>query len=106
MIDFDALVLGPVYDTFGKPAVLTIGPSTYDLVVVDNTKGVTVEDEGAIGIQTIRPVADSRRSALAAVGVDLDDLIDAELMLSGKIWRIKSLIENEADVRLILMQDD
>ncbi len=47
MIDFDALVLGPVYDTFGKPAVLTIGPSTYDLVVVDNTKGVSVEDDSA-----------------------------------------------------------
>jgi hypothetical protein len=25
MIDFDALVFGPVYDTFGQPAVLTIG---------------------------------------------------------------------------------
>ena len=32
MIDFDALVFGPVYGTFGKPAVLTIGSASYDLV--------------------------------------------------------------------------
>ena len=106
MIDFDALVLGPVYDTFGKPAVLTIGPSTYDLIVVDYTKGVTVEDDSAIGVQTIRPAADVRRTALVAAGIELDDLVDGQLALAGTTWRIKSLIENEADVRLILMQRD
>ena len=99
MIDFDALVLGPVYDTFGKPAVLTIGPSTYDLVVVDYTKGVTVEDESAIGVQTIRPAADVRRTALVAAGIELDDLVDGQLALNGTTWRIKSLIESEAEVR-------
>ena len=104
MIDFDALVLGPVYDTFGKPAVLAIGPSTYDLVVVDYTKGVSVEDDGGIGIQTIRPAADARRTAIAAIGLQLDDLIDARLELSGVNWRIKSILENQADVRLVLMQ--
>jgi hypothetical protein len=106
MIDFDALVLGPVYDTFGKPAVLTIGPSTYDVVVIDYTKGVTVEEDGAIGVQTIRPVADIRRTALAAAGIELEDLADGQLALAGTTWRIKSLIESEADVRLILMQRD
>jgi hypothetical protein len=106
VIDFDVLVLGPVYDIFGKPAVLTIGPSTYDLVVVDYTKGVSVEDDGGIGVQTIRPAADVRRSALAAAGIALDDLVDGQLELAGTAWRIKSLIENEAEVRLILMQRD
>lgn len=106
MIDFDALVLGPVYDTFGKPAVLTIGPIAYEFVVVDYTKGVTVQDDGAIGVQTIRPAADVRRTTLAAAGIALDDLVDGRLALAGTTWRIKSLIENEADVRLILMQDD
>ena len=106
MVDFDALVLGPVYDTFGKPAVLTIGPIAYELVVVDYTKGVTVQDDGTIGIQTIRPAADVRRTALMAIGVEPDDLIDAELTLAATTWRIKSLIENETEVRLILMQRD
>ncbi len=104
MIDFDALVLGPVYDTFGKPAVLTIGPSTYDLVVVDYTKGVSVEDESSLGVQTIRPAADVRRTALEAAGIALDDLIDGQLAVAGTTWRIKSLIESETDVRMILMQ--
>ena len=104
MLDFDALVLGPVYDTFGKPAVLTIGPTAYEFVVLDNTKGVSVEDESAIGVQTIRPAADIRRDALVSAAIALDDLIDAQL--AGTIWRIKSLIENETDVRLILMQHD
>ena len=106
MFDFDALVLGPVYDTFGKPAVLTIGPTAYEFVVLDNTKGVSVEDESAIGVQTIRPAADIRRTALVSAGIALDDLIDAQLALASTTWRIKSLIENETDVRLILMKRD
>ena len=106
MIDFDALVLGPVYDTFGKPAVLSIGPISFDVAVVDYTKGVTVEDESTIGVQTIRPAADVRRTALVAAGIALDDLVDGQLELAGTTWRIKSLIETEAEVRLILMQRD
>ena len=74
--------------------------------MVDYTKGVTVEDESAIGVQTIRPAADVRRTALVAAGIELDDLVDGQLALAGTTWRIKSLIENEADVRLILMQRD
>jgi hypothetical protein len=104
VIDFDALVLGPVYDTFGKPAVLTIGPSTYELVAVDFTKGVTVDDSG-VGIQTIRPAVDVRRSALVALGISLDDLPSATLALNGTDWTVKTFIESEAEVRLILMQN-
>ena len=103
MLDFDALVLGPVYDTLGTPAVLTIGPSTYQLTVVDYTKGVEI-DEGGAGIQAIRPVADVRRATLVPLGVQLDDLVEANLELSGTNWRIKSLLENEVEIRLILMQ--
>lgn|GEM_PF-2110891 len=105
-LDFDALVLGPVYETFGRSGVLSIGPISFDVVVVDYTKGVTVEDESTIGVQTIRPAADVRRTALVAAGIALDDLVDGQLELAGTTWRIKSLIETEAEVRLILMQRD
>lgn len=105
MLDFDALVLGPIYETFGAPAVLTIGPTAYPMVAVDYTKGVTVEEGSAVGIQTVRPAADIRRKALAAAGIEPDDLVDAQLALNGANWTIKSLIENEAEIRLILMQD-
>ena len=103
MIDFDALVFGPVYDTFGQPAVLTIGSSSYDLVVIDNTKGVTVDEGTAIGVQTIHPAADVRRSALNNLGIVFADLIDGEIAFGGTTWRIKSFLENGDELRLILM---
>lgn len=104
MLDFDQLVLGPVYETFGKAASLTIGPSTYDLVVVDFTKGVTVDD-GGVGIQTIRPAVDVRRKVIEPLGIDLDDLPGAILSLGGMDWTVKTFIEGEAEIRLILMQN-
>lgn len=103
LLDFDQLVLGPVYETFGKAASLTVGPNTYDLVVVDFTKGVTVDD-GGIGIQTIRPAVDVRRKFIEPLGIDLDDLPGAALSLNETDWTIKTFIEGEAEIRLILMQ--
>lgn len=105
-IDFNAVVLGPVYDTFAKPAVLTIGPASYDVEVIDNTKGVSVEEGGTIGVQTIRPAVDVRRTTLLLHGIQFDDLIDSQLALDGMAWRIKSFIESAGELRLILMQDD
>lgn len=104
MLDFDALVLGPIYSTFGSPAVLTIGPITHEIVVVDFTKGISVEDESGVGIQTIRPAVDVRRQTLTALSVELDDLPDYSLTLNGAVWTIKTLIEGDVEVRLILMQ--
>ena len=105
-IDFNAVVLGPVYDTFARSAVLTIGPETYDVEVIDNTKGVSVEEAGLVGVQTIRPAVDVRRTTLLLHDINLDDLVDGQLDLDGLTWRIKSFIENAGEVRLILMQDD
>jgi hypothetical protein len=105
-IDFNAVVLGPVYDAFAKPAVLTIGPETYDVEVIDNTKGVSVEEGGLVGVQTIRPAVDVRRTTLLLHGIKFDDLVDGRLDLDGATWRIKSFIENTGELRLILMQDD
>jgi hypothetical protein len=104
MIDFDALVFAPVYDTFGQPAVLTIGSSSHDVVVIDHTRGVTVDEVGSIGVQTIRPAADVRRSALAKLGIVVNDVIDAEIEFKAMAWRIKSVVENGDELRLILME--
>ena len=92
MIDFDALVFAPVYGTFGQPAVLMIGSSSYDLVVIDHTRGVTVDEAGSIGVQTIRPAADVRRSALAKLGIAAGDLVDGEIEFNDMAWRIKSVV--------------
>ena len=104
MIDFDALVFGPVYGTFGQPAVLTVGLARYDLVVIDNTKGITVDEGGVIGVQTIRSAVDVRRSALIGLGIAFGDLVDAEVAFNGATWRIKSFLDNGDELRLILMQ--
>lgn len=104
MIDFDALVFGPVYGTFGQPAVLTIGSSSHDVMVIDHTRGVTVDDAGSIGVQTIRPAVDVRRSALARLGIVVNDLVDGEIEVSDMAWRIKSVVENGDELRLILME--
>jgi hypothetical protein len=104
MIDFDALVFGPVYDTFGQPAVLTIGAASHDVVVIDHTRGVTVDEAGSIGVQTIRPAADVRRSALARLGIIVNDLVDGEIEFNDMAWRIKSVVENGDELRLILME--
>lgn len=104
MIDFDALVLGPVYDAFGEPAVLTLGLASYDVTVIDHTQGVAVED-GGIGLQTIRPAVDVRRSALAMLGIAVADLVGGEVLLGATAWRIKTAVENGLELRLIVMQD-
>jgi hypothetical protein len=105
VIDFDALVLDPIYATFGEPAVLTVGSGNYDLTVIDHTKGIAVED-GGIGVQTIRPAVDVRRSALAAHGIAAADLVGGEVVLGVTAWRIKTVIENGLELRLIVMQGE
>ena len=69
MIDFDALVFGPVYGMFGQPAVLTIGSASYDVTVIDHTRGVTVDEGGAIGVQTIRPAVGRAPQRAPGLGI-------------------------------------
>jgi len=105
MIDFDGLALAPVYDAFGERAVLTLGSRSHDLVVIDHTTGIAVED-GSIGMQTIRPAVDVRRSALTAHRIALADLVGGRIVFGSTAWRIKTVIESGLELRLIVMQDD
>jgi len=105
MVDFDSLALAPVYDAFGERAILSLGSTSYDLVVIDHTTGIAVED-GSIGVQTIRPAVDARRSALTAHGITVTDLVGGRIVFDTTAWRIKTVIENRLELRLIVMQDD
>jgi hypothetical protein len=84
MIDFDALLFGPAYRVFAEPAVLKIGAATYQLDVIDGTRGIPVEEGGPIAVETVRPVVDVRRSQLAQRGIAVSRLIDAELVSLDK----------------------
>jgi hypothetical protein len=104
VIDFDALLLQPAYSVFAEPAVLTIGAAAYDIAVIDGTRGVAVEEGGPIAVESIRPIVDVRRRELDQKGIVVVDLIDAELVLAGQTWRIKTPLElNREELRLILM---
>jgi len=106
MLDFDGLVFGPVYDVFGQPAVLATDAGLFDLVVIDHTRGITVDEGGMVGVQTIRPAADIRRSALNALGISKKTLLDAQLTFGGASWLIKTVLENGDELRLVLMASD
>jgi len=107
MIDFDALLLRPAYRVFAEPAQLTIGSTVHQIDVIDGTRGIAVEEGGPIAVETVRPVADVRRSQLTQNGIVVADLIDAEVVLAGQTWRIKTPLElNRDEVRLILMAED
>ncbi len=75
------------------------------MTVIDHTKGVEVED-GGVGMQTVRPAVDVRRSAIAAHGIAVSDLIGSQVVLGATAWRIKTVIENGLELRLIVMQDE
>ena len=107
MIDFDALLLRPAYRVFAEPAELTIGSTVHQADVIDGTRGIAVEEGGPIAVETIRPVADVRRSQLAQKGITVSQLIDAVLVLGGQTWRVKTPLElNRDEVRLILIAED
>ena len=88
---FDSLVNLPVFDMFGVPAVITYGEGlTVDLVAIDKTRGVEVEDLN-VGVISVRPVAAVRRAALGEI--DLAAIEDGTIALNGLTWRIKSVME-------------
>lgn len=92
MIDFNRLLYGASFTTFGTPASLVIGDAVPVLItVIDRTSGVKIED-GQIGIMSVQPGADIRAADLA--GVDLADLDGASLTFNGTTWRIHTVLEN------------
>ena len=75
-------------------------------MVIDHTRGVTVEEGGMAGVQTVRPATDVRRSVLTRQGIAVKDLLDGDLRFDGVSWQIKSFLDNGEELRLILMASD
>ena len=110
-MDFDSLVNMPLFDVFGVPARITyFGTQFIDLIAIDRTRGVEIEDQN-VGVISVRPVAAVRASALA--GIDLVDIEDAIIELNGVTWRIKAVMERptpfgaaDGQIWLILIGND
>jgi hypothetical protein len=120
MIDLGALLYDPLYDTLGVPAVITPGASAaaIEVTVIDRTAGVevgsAVEFFGAGGrsgsgitVGTVRPAVAVRASELAAKNITTDDLVEGSVILSGKIWRIKTHAPHPpGEIYLFLLDED
>lgn len=90
MIDFDQLLLLPIYERLGVPAVLTTSGTDgadFDVTAIDKSSGVEVA-LGDLTVPTMRPAAVVRAVELADNGIDPDDCDDGEITLNGITWRI------------------
>lgn len=89
MIDFDQLLLKPIYERLGVAAVLTIAGGEFDVVAIDKSHGVSVT-LGELTAPTLRPAAVVRAVELADSGIDGDDCDGGQITLNGVTWRITS----------------
>ena len=91
-MNLDEIILTPVYSSFGTDAVLTIGQTAHDVRVIDQTDGVEIE-AGGMSMPSIKPAACVRATALAALGIEQDQLLDATLVFNGATWTVKNIRE-------------
>lgn|SRR5574341_251499 len=93
MVDFAALLDGPIYATVGVPATLALqtGDGSYSITVIDRTKGIELP-HGRMEVQTVVPAAKLRMTELTGRGLAIDDLDGSRLTFNGKTWTIRSFI--------------
>jgi len=88
-MDFDAVLLAPIYATFGTDAeILTTAGDEKTLRVIDKTEGVEIS-LGNVNVPTLRPAAAVRRTSLSDQGLSLADVDDAQITINDVLWRIK-----------------
>ncbi|RWN11760.1 hypothetical protein [Mesorhizobium sp.] len=110
LIDFDALLYGPVHAILGDAeAELTLacGDPPVTLTVIDKTEGIEVLDGPSVA--TIWPAAVVRAALLAEKGIAVESLPKASLRLNGKDWTVVQHSyapspqgEDKGEVRLLL----
>lgn len=111
-MNFDNIVLGPLYQNLGTDAVLTVKQQDLDLRVIDQTAGVELS-VGSLSMPSVKPVAMCRTSDLMALGFTPDQIIDTTLVLNGASWTIKNVAPKpgpdgraSGEIMLILINGD
>lgn len=93
MINFDPTLLEATHGTFGVLATIEKDTVTFDLTVLDKTRGADVgQTVNNIVVQSVRPVIAVRGSVLAANGItDASSLEGGTITLQpdGSIWNIQ-----------------
>ena len=89
-IDYDALMLDPIYDRQGIAAqfVSREGISA-DFVILDKTAGVEIA-EGPMLLQAARPAACVRVSELVSNDLDPAKMKNGRLTFSGACWNVEA----------------
>jgi hypothetical protein len=87
MIDFNGLLLDPLYDAFGVEASLEAS-GTVTLTVIDDTQGVILDTNTGLQFAAAKPAARVRMSELAANNIAREDLKDAAISFNGGDWTI------------------
>ena len=111
-MNFDNIVLSPLYQTFGADAVLRIGQTDHALRVIDQTDGIEVSG-GPLSMPTVKPVAMCRITDIAGLGLTNGQLIDALLTVNGSTWTVKNVApkpgtagRSSGELMLILINGD
>lgn len=87
MIDFDQLLLLPIYERLGVSAVLTTDGGSLGVTIIDKSHGVQVA-LGDLNVPTMRPAAVVRAVELADNSVDPSDVDGGSITFNGQTWRI------------------
>lgn len=90
MIDYELLMLSPIYSSLGLEATLTSVDGLPTLItIVDKSEGVVLDGvHGGQHFGAAKPAACVRVSELDENSVSRDSLKGATLSFSGKDWRI------------------
>lgn len=87
-----------IYSSLGIDALLYIDSDPVDVVVIDKTAGVVIDQQDetrrhSIGVGTIKPACCVRTHELELRGVATEDLRRKEISFNSKRWRIESLVD-------------
>lgn len=93
MIDFDGLLLAPIYGTFGVEATLTtVDGVVKTLTVKDETSGVILESSNNnFQLATSKPAACVRVSELTDKSLTRKDLSSAAISFNGNDWKVVAI---------------
>lgn len=87
-MDYQGLMLDPIYNTLGVPGVIHVDTAESNIVVMDKS----VPSEGNIGVETLSflPHARVRVVEFLARGLNPDDIDGNTIVFNGVTWTIKS----------------
>lgn len=90
-VDYQAMLLDPIYATLGVPARVTLadGVTQFDVTVIDKTSGVEAGDKDA-KVDTVLPAACVRAAEWKTHGKRPVDFEGASIEFNGSRWEVDS----------------